>query len=51
MSRRRPTRSSPMGVLWEKAHGRSRADTARYGGTWCAGTGGRAAGCKGKERR
>lgn len=26
--RRRPTRSSPMGVLWEKVNGRNRAETA-----------------------
>lgn len=28
-SLRRPTRSSPMGVLWERAEGRNLADTAR----------------------
>lgn len=46
----RPTRSSPIGVLCEKVKGRNLAETALYGGTWCAGTGGRVTGYREKNK-
>lgn len=48
--RLRPTRSRPMGVLCEKVSGRNLAETALYGGTLCAGTGGRVTGYQGNRK-
>lgn len=46
----RPTRSKPIGVLWEKVNGRILADTALYGGISCEGMGGRTTDWKQNKR-